>query len=221
MGEAGKDEEGRSPEWLPFLGKLIERGSRVASLASSSAALAAAACEPIDPARPQVILELGAGTGSVTRVALERMHRDSILIAFEIDPDFAAVLRPSCPEAVVLEADVRHIARELKRLGVGHADVVLSGLPTHRLPHEVNAAVFGWARKHARNAPFSHVTVMPGIHLPLYRRLFEEVAFRFVAWNLPPAGVYHCRGIREDFLRHLPGEPRASPARGYTRLSRG
>ncbi len=37
---------------------------------------------------------------------------------------------------------------------------------------------------------------MPLIYYKLYRRYFEDVRFRFVPFNLPPGGVYVCRGFR-------------------------
>jgi hypothetical protein len=35
------------------------------------------------------------------------------------------------------------------------------------------------------------------IYYRLYCRYFEDVRFRFVPMNLPPGGVYVCRGYRE------------------------
>ena len=43
---------------------------------------------------------------------------------------------------------------------------------------------------------FRQLTVMPLIYYKLYRRYFEDVRFRFVPLNLPPGGVYVCRGYR-------------------------
>jgi hypothetical protein len=37
---------------------------------------------------------------------------------------------------------------------------------------------------------------MPLVYYKLYRRYFDDVQFRFVAANLPPGGVYVCRGYR-------------------------
>jgi hypothetical protein len=39
---------------------------------------------------------------------------------------------------------------------------------------------------------------MPLIYYKLYARYFEDVRFRFVPLNLPPGGVYVCRGFRGE-----------------------
>ena len=38
------------------------------------------------------------------------------------------------------------------------------------------------------------MTNMPWVYRKLYRRYFRQVAFRLVPLNLPPGGVYDCRG---------------------------
>ena len=43
---------------------------------------------------------------------------------------------------------------------------------------------------------FRQLTVMPLVYRNLYKRSFSDVKFRFVPINLPPAGVYVCRGYR-------------------------
>jgi len=189
-----------------YLRKFARHGTRVASFAPSSRGLARAMCRHVDPARPQTIVELGAGTGPVTVVAAERLHPDSRLVAVELDDDFADVLARRCPRATVVRGDVRDLARHLDALGVGRVDVLLNGLPTPSLPRDVNRAVLdAFAARATAGAAFSQLTVMPLVYWPTYRRLFEHVAFDFVAANLPPGGVYHCRGLRADWRERVPG----------------
>ncbi|NJN97149.1 MAG: ribose ABC transporter permease [Anaerolineales bacterium] len=187
-----------------FLQKFLRHGTRVASVAPSSRALASALCYHIDPARPQTILELGAGTGAVTTVALERMHRHSTLIALEMDPDFVQIVSNRCPGAYVIQANAATAYQYLQALGVDRVDVIISGLPTPSLPREVNQQIFTCIQEVATAGIFSQLTVMPWVYLRLYRRLFHQVSFTPVWWNIPSGGVYHCRRLREDFAAHLP-----------------
>lgn len=192
---------------LLFLRKFLRHGTRVASVAPSSRALATAMCRHVADDRPQTIVELGAGTGAVTRVAIERMHPESRLLAVEIDADFAAVLAERCPRAEVLRCDVRDLTEALAERGVERVDVMLSGLPTPSLPRAVNAEVFATAARllDGEAGVFSQLTVMPWIYWPTYRRLFERVAFDLVPANVPPGGVYHCRTFRADWRSRVPG----------------
>lgn len=192
------------PPALLFARKFLRHGTRVASFAPSSRWLGRAMCRHVDPNRPQTILELGAGTGAVTRVAEQRMHADSSLYAVEIDSDFADVLAQQCPRATVLRCDVKDLTAQLEQTGIDQVDVVLSGLPTPSLPRAVNEAVLDLLKTRCPEGYFSQLTVMPWVYKGLYQKLFEEVSFDLVTLNLPPGGVYHCRRIRHNATEHLP-----------------
>jgi phosphatidylethanolamine/phosphatidyl-N-methylethanolamine N-methyltransferase len=189
---------------LLFLRKLLRHGTRVASFAPSSETLARELCRLIDPLQPQMILELGAGTGAVTRIAAQRMHRSSQLFAVEIDPDFAAIARQQVPQAEILEVDASYVRDLLAMRGIEQVDVVISGLPVPSLPFNVNNAVFQAFQALAPNGVFSQLTVMPWVYLNFYRRLFHDVHFVPIWRNLPPGGVYHCAKLRSDFAANLP-----------------
>lgn len=199
-----------SSAWQPnkflFLRKFLRHGTQVASVAPSSHRLALALCQYIDSTRPQTILELGAGTGAVTAVAIERMHPNSTLLALELDPDFAYLLRRRCPEAYVIETDAVGTCQRLANLGIEQVDVVISGLPVPSLPRQVNQQVFECFQQVGAEGYFSQLTVIPWVYLDLYRRLFHEVTFVPVWGNIPPGGVYHCRRLHARFIDFLPGK---------------
>lgn len=178
-----------------FVKKFLRHGTRVASVAPSSRRMAAELSRYIDPTRPQVVVELGAGTGAVTRRIVERKHPDSRVIAVELDPDFAARLRAAVPAgAEVLVADVTDMAGHMARLGISRVDVVVSGLPTPSLPAPVVEGVMGFVRRYAADAWFSQLTEFPwAVYGKFYRQHFGHVEYRRVPVNIPPGGAYHCR----------------------------
>jgi phospholipid N-methyltransferase len=189
-----------------FFRKFLRHGTRVASVAPSSRSLARAMCAHVDADRPQTILELGAGTGPVTEEVARQMHPDSRLLAVEIDRDFADMLQRRCPRAEVICCDARDLADELAARDVDTIDLVLSGLPTPSLPRAVNEPVLACVERWAPDAIFSQLTVMPWVYQRMYRRLFHDVRFTLVPANLPPGGVYHCRGLRATWNEHVPGK---------------
>lgn len=188
-----------------YLRKFLRQGRSVATLAPSSRVTARALAAHVDPSRPQVIVELGAGDGPITRHVAERMHPASRLVAVESDPEFHALLSRSVPRAEAVLGDARHIGDLLARLGAAAPDVVLNGLPTPSLPRAVNEGVFDWLASLDPETPHNQLTVMPWLFWPLYRRLFHQVRFQPVLRNLPPGGVYYCRDLRADYREHLPG----------------
>ncbi len=189
-----------------FLRKFLKHGTRVASVRESSRALATEVCRFVTPDKPQVILELGAGTGAVTCIAERKLHPDSRLVAVELDADFAAVLAQRCPRAEVVCGDVAELDKRLPELGIERFDLVLSGLPTPSLPKAVNRAVFETIERVAADACFSQLTLMPWYFWKLYRGLYEQVDFNLVLASLPPGGVYHGRRLRADWRDHVPGK---------------
>lgn len=189
-----------------FLKKFLRHGTSVASVAPSSRSLGRATAKMVDPDRPQTILELGAGTGAITRAIVERMHPQSRLIAVEIDQDFAAICRQRFPQADVLTADVTELRGHLQQRGISSFDLVVSGLPTPSLPRHVNAAVLQCVQDYAASSYFSQLTVMPLVYWPMYKRLFERVKFVPVLRNIPCAGVYHCQKLRPDWQQRIPGK---------------
>jgi phosphatidylethanolamine/phosphatidyl-N-methylethanolamine N-methyltransferase len=189
-----------------FLRKFLRHGTQVASITPSSRSMAQALCQHIEPERRQTILELGAGAGAVTTVAAKRMHPHSTLLAVEMDRDFTQILHRRCPEAYVIEADAAMTCARLQILGINQVDLIISGLPIPSLPQKVNQQIFQCIEQIIGEGYFSQLTVIPWVYLDLYRRLFHEVSFRPVWWNIPCGGVYHCRHLRADFLRNLPGK---------------
>jgi len=191
-----------------FLRKFLRQGTKIASIAPSSRALAEALCEPVSAERPQVIVELGAGDGAVTRIATQRMHADSRLLAIEQDADFATRLQETAPRATAIHGNVRNITTHLGDNGTepGDVDLVISGLPTPSLPRAVNEAVFDWLDSLPGDVIYSQLTVMPWVYKRLYQRLFDDVRFTPVLRNLPPGGAYHCRHLKRAYREHLPGK---------------
>ncbi len=178
---------------LLFATKFLKHGTRVASFSPSSRFLARALCRDVDASKPQVIVELGAGTGPVTSIIVDRMHPQSTLVVNEIDPDFCQILRERFPEARVVEGDAATLAEQTSDLPP--VDLIISGLPTPSLPKAVREGVLGWVRSQPQ-ATFAQLTVMPWVYKRMYKKLFEKVDFDLVVRNLPPGGVYHCQAPR-------------------------
>ncbi len=185
------------------LKKFLQQGRGVASFAPSSRKLSAAACRGIRPDRPQVIVELGAGLGPITTHATQRMHPESRIIAIERDPDLAAYARQAAPRALVISGDAADVAAILADQAIDRVDVIVNGLPTPSLPHEIKRRIFDWMATLPGPVMMSQLTVMPWVYLPMYRHLFERVDFDLVLANVPPGGIYHCHGLREGYAAWL------------------
>src|SRR4051794_38731341 len=76
-------------DFLQFFGKFLRHGTTIASLAPSSRWLSRATVRNVDWDRARVLIELGAGTGPITRVLAEKARPDCRVIVLERDQDFA------------------------------------------------------------------------------------------------------------------------------------
>lgn len=187
-----------APDWWLMLRKFMEQGTGIASFAPSSRFLSRALLKGIDYDRANCIVELGAGTGPVTEQLVKRVKSHTRLIVLERDPDFCTRLRAKFPTAEIVEGDAAHIDTLLADRGISHVDHMISGLPLPSFPADLrNAIISTSARVLGQEGYFRQLTVMPLVYKKLYKGYFDEVKFRFVPINLPPAGVYVCRGFRQ------------------------
>jgi phospholipid N-methyltransferase len=185
------------PDWWLMFRKFVDQGTGIASFAPSSRFLSRALIKGIDYDRAECIVELGAGTGPVTQELVRRVKPHTRLIVLERDPDFCSRLRAKFPTAEIVEGDAAHIDKLLADRGIRRVDHMVSGLPLPSFPAGLRDAVIDTsARVLGATGEFRQLTVMPLVYKKLYKGYFREVKFRFVALNLPPAGVYVCRGYR-------------------------
>ena len=112
---------------LQFFKSFLARPRTVASPIPSGRTLAAKIAAQIDPEPGGLVLELGPGTGAVTRAICERMAEQD-LIAIESDGGFVALLRAQFPRARIVEGDAFAFADVL---GENARDLrsIVSGLP--------------------------------------------------------------------------------------------
>ena len=103
-----------------FFGKFLKHGTAIASLAPSSRWLSRATIANIDWDRAGVVVELGAGTGPITRELAARAGERTRLVVVERDPDFAEILRDRYsgrPNLEMIEGDVRRPGRPCSPTG--------------------------------------------------------------------------------------------------------
>jgi len=121
---------------VEFFSRYLRNPKSVGAVLPSSRALAAALCDPYRRAnRPSTVLEVGAGTGSVTRLIGRLLGESDRLDICEIQPEFTDILErdvlalPHFASAVdqgrvrLLRQSVQELQRE------ACYDFVLSGLP--------------------------------------------------------------------------------------------
>lgn len=188
-------------DFLLFLRKFLRHGTKIASLAPSSPWLSRATVRPIDWSTAKVVVELGAGTGPITKVLAEAAPPGCRVLALERDPDFARLLRERFAHQAnmeIIEGDCRDLDAMLAERGIDQADAIVSGLPVPSFPADLQQELFRVVRKVlAPGGVYTQITEIPWVYQRLYRRFFDDVHFAFEPRNFPPAGAYYCRRIKD------------------------
>jgi phospholipid N-methyltransferase len=163
----------------------------VASIVPSGVMLARQMAKGID--RHSRVLELGAGTGTLTQAILARGVEPANLYLVERHPDFADILRHRFPNAPVLETDADAIAARHPEL-VGTFDFVISGLPILWFERDKKRRTLESAFAMLRPAGCVHQFTYLGPP-PVGRGMMRELGIHahllsLAPLNFPPAYVY-------------------------------
>jgi phosphatidylethanolamine/phosphatidyl-N-methylethanolamine N-methyltransferase len=179
------------PELALFLGRWIKAPHRIGALAPSSRYLAAAMARQIDSREARLVIELGGGTGSITRGLLAAGLPAEKLIVVERDERLHRLLAERFPGIRVVRGDAARLVALLRPLGITGASAIVSSLPLlsmpKRLRHLIVEQSFALLGETGTLVQFTY-----GIASPLPPREFA-VAGRVAArvWrNLPPAFVW-------------------------------
>lgn len=186
----------RPERWL-MLRKFLSHGTAIASFSPSSRFLSRSIIRGIDWTKTKCVVELGAGTGPITQELVKVAPPHVKLIIVELDADFCRVLREKFPTHDIVEGDACKLDQILAERGIEKADHVISGLPLPSFPAQLRDSIIAMSAKIlGPDGEFRQLTNMPWVYFNLYRNYFRDVSFKLVPWNLPPGGVYYCKGYQ-------------------------
>ena len=176
-----------------FLSRWVKAPHRIGAVAPSSRQLARAMARQIDLTEDGPIIELGGGTGSITRALLATGVSRDRLIVVERDPTLAALLRMRFPGVKIMRGDAAELVQLLRPLGISRAAAVVSSLPLLSMPKRLRRRIveesFAFLGGVGTFVQFTYGVVSP---LGPELGLLGEVAAR-VWWNFPPAAVWRFR----------------------------
>lgn len=182
----------RLNERLTFFSKFVQSPRQVGSIAPSSRFLAARMLMPLDWDRVSVLVELGAGTGALTKYIYRWKRPDCKLFVFEKDQQMRESIQHSYPGTVCLD-DAINLKGELShRLrGTEAPDTIVSGLPF---------ALFEKGTRESIIEQAAYLLKPGGIFIAFQYSLqmkrllisrFSRVDISFVSLNIPPAFVWN------------------------------
>ncbi len=177
---------------LEFFKGFLRNPKEVCSVVPSSRFLARRVLECGSVATARVIVELGPGTGVLTGQILERMPADGKLVAVEILPAFAGLLRASWPDPriTVYEGCSTDLEHALAQAGEVRADLVVSGIPFSTMEGGVGRRTLEAAKRvlggDGRFVAYQFRSAVRRIAEPVFGPAETHSGF----WNIPPMKIY-------------------------------
>lgn len=173
-----------------FLKESIQNIKTVGTLTRSSRYLSRAVVKYADLNQANVVVELGAGDGVMTRHILDSMKPDAVLFSFEINPIFSKqLLKINDPRLKVINISAEKLTEVLGKYGYQSADAVLSAIPFSILPDDISWNIINKCHEILKQgAKFVQIHYsLKSKHL--YREIFKNVEVHFELRNVPPSFI--------------------------------
>jgi phospholipid N-methyltransferase len=185
-------------EHLMFLGKFLRNPRNVGSVVPSSQALAREMARAVPVSPDAIVVELGPGTGALTRQVVKVLAPNQRFLAIDIDPEFCDNLRKRWPRIDCECGSAADMGKMTEARGWAGVNHVLSGLPFASLPAAISRAILqAVAESLVAGGTFTTFQYVHAYATPPAVKFRRQMAARFgpmvsrhlVLRNVPPAYV--------------------------------
>jgi phospholipid N-methyltransferase len=185
----------RRGQALLFVRNFFKHPRMLGSLIPSSRFLINRLLRQVDWNKARVIVEYGPGVGTITAEILRRMRPDATLVVFETNDDFVSFLRQSLhdPRLHVIHGSAAEVDAVLARLGLAHADYIISGIPYSTMPPDVRDAILRTSRVVLHPQGTFLVYQFSRKVLPYLQQVFGQVRRDWEPFNILPAQLFYCK----------------------------
>src|SRR5215211_7408812 len=182
------------PPGLLFGRTFLRHPRMLGSVVPSSRFLISRILRQADWPRTRVVVEAGPGVGTVTTAILDRLGAAGSLVAFEMNRTFVSHLKDRIPDPrlTVLHRSAADAEEALTELGVGCADLLVSGIPLSGLTRDDRRDLLAGWRRILRPGGVLVVYQFTRSVLPDLKHLFGQVRQEFEPLNVLPARVFRC-----------------------------
>jgi phosphatidylethanolamine/phosphatidyl-N-methylethanolamine N-methyltransferase len=177
---------------LRFIKGMMATPKTVGAIVPTSARMAARMASIIDADSGLPVLELGPGTGVITRAILAKGVAPEKLVSVEYSSDFVQHLRGKYPGVNFINGDAFSLAETLSGYRGQKFDCVISGIPLLNFPMAMRVKLMeDLTRLLPPGRPvvqFSYGPISPVEPKP---SSYTIKHFDFIMRNIPPAQIWH------------------------------
>lgn len=186
-------------ENLQFLQAFLKNPLKVGAIAPSSPELAAEMLQGITPDKDNIVLELGVGTGAITKFLRDVIPSRDSYLGIELDGELVRALNRRYPDLNIVCGNAAESYSIHEGLGLGKVRYLICCLPFVSLPKEVSEAVLAdIARFMDEGCELRLFQYAHGYFLPPARKIREFLKDRYgkskrsplILKNVPPAYTF-------------------------------
>jgi phosphatidylethanolamine/phosphatidyl-N-methylethanolamine N-methyltransferase len=183
-------------ENIQFLQAFLKNPLKVGAITPSSPELALKMLEAIAPDEKNVVLELGVGTGAITKFLQNRIPNQQSYLGIELDRDLVKSLNRNFPELKIVRGNACETFSIHQKSGLGKVGYIICCLPFVSLPNEVGEKILSEIDKFMRaGCTFRTFQYAHGYYMPSAIKLREFMQRRYgkarksklIVKNVPPA----------------------------------
>ena len=183
-------------EHIQFLQAFLKNPLHVGAITPSSPDLALRMIEDIKPDEENVVVELGVGTGSFTKLINQVVSGDKSYLGVEISRDFVKALKREYPNLKFVCGNATKLHKLHEKSGLGKVSYIISGIPFVSLPNEVGDQILQEISKFMdEGCMFRTFQYAHGYYMPSAVKLRKFMRARYgrakksplIVKNVPPA----------------------------------
>jgi len=183
-------------ENIEFLQAFLKNPAKVGAITPSSPELAQKMVRGLAPNEENIVLELGVGTGAITKYLQEILPNEKSYLGIELDADLVKSLKVNYPQLKIVRGNACDTFSIHQKSGLGKAGYVICCLPFVSIPNEVGEIILNEIDKFmAQGCVFRTFQYAHGYYFPSAIKLREHMRDRYgkarrsriVMKNVPPA----------------------------------
>jgi phosphatidylethanolamine/phosphatidyl-N-methylethanolamine N-methyltransferase len=176
---------------LKFFKGWIDKPRAVGSIVPTSSVTAARMASIVDTKSGLPVLEVGPGTGVITKAILKRGVKPAALYTVEYSHDFVTHLRRNYPGVNVIEGDGFNLDDTLGDMRGTMFDSVVSGVPLLNFPVARRVAYLeNLLKRIPHGRPVVQLTYGPKSPIPPGLGNYTVERFHFILRNIPPTQLW-------------------------------
>ena len=174
-----------------FLLRVLRNPRRLGAVAPSSRYLGALLARHAFVDDDSPVVELGGGTGSITRALMKEGIAPSRIYVVELDPSLASYLKTTFPNINVIQGNAAELGKILPPEIIGKVQRVVSGLPLINMPEAVRHQIIESSFEiMAPEGVHLQYTYSPRANVDAKAHGLTKKRLGMTFRNLPPATVW-------------------------------